>query len=146
MPAVIEMSDAGECPRSENLSTLPMTQHACIEFSFGRYDFYERHLVSRIRRGVELGHAEFDKIISAIRDHYGDRRFGYMSVRREDYSVNPLASRRVIAETSVVAGAFIVPDERARLIFSTEKLFYNVPTLACHTEEEGLAFLSGYLL
>jgi hypothetical protein len=127
------------------LRTLPKAPHREVEFPFGRITLYPRHVEMRARGGVELGHPEFEAMIEVLLAHFEQRPYGYLSVREEDYSVDPMAGKRVVTETGVVAGAFVIRSESARRVLEVEKLFYQRPVRACATVEEGEAFLASHL-
>lgn len=116
-----------------------------VEFNFGCLELYPLHLISRIRGGMHLDEGEFNEMLEAIHGHFGTKPYGYLSDRVEDYSVNPVSARRIVLDTGVVAGAFVIRNDRAREVSNVERLFYDAPVLLCATIEEAEAFLLSHL-
>lgn len=127
--------------------TLSLEKAPCrkVELPFGVFELYPRHVVSRIQEGVNLDRTEVDRMCALFREHFGERGFGYLSIRDVPFSVNPMESRRIVSETSVVAGAFVMSNARSRTILQAEVLFYKRPVLGCESLEEAEAFLAHHL-
>ncbi len=130
-----------------SLSTVLLDKSSVVrvDFPFGSLDLYRDHLISTINGGVNLDHAEVAAMCTAIQEHYGTRSYGFLAHRKNGFSVNPMASRRIVTETSVVAGAFVSDNGRVRAVFESELLFYQRPCAVCATIEEAEIFLARHL-
>ena len=146
-----EMSDSQptgspkSVPRPASTVSLPKDPVKRVSLNFGELEFYPHHMVSRMNAGVHLDEGEFNEILGLIEKHFGIQPYGYLSDRVADYSVNPVSAQRVVSDTTVVAGAFVIRNQRAREVSKVERLFYNAPVLLCATMEEAELFLATHL-
>lgn len=101
-----------------------------VTASFAHLVLYPDHIVVEIHDGVDFREAEANALRQVILDTYGDRPIGYLSMRTASYSVNPIAARVLCNETTLVAAAFVIDDQRRREAFEAERPFYKTPVEA----------------
>jgi len=62
-----------------------------IEFSFGTFEFFPDIIIGKINDGIHYDVECNDLLVTAAIAHYGlDHVLGYISVRENDYSVDPM--------------------------------------------------------
>ncbi len=94
--------------------------------SFGQLTFVDGGvIIGQINHGRNIGEKEMDELIAAIRDQVGGREFVYVSLRSQDYSVDPLQIHRMAKELNFKAGAFVIPSSRRATMVDHERFFYK---------------------
>ena len=83
---------------------------------FATIDFYESVVVCKINTGVTLNIDEVVILHKIYRKYYGEKKFGYIFDRTNDYTINPLAYIKCPYYPDVTA--FAIVTER----FSTKRL------------------------
>lgn len=132
-------------PSRETRPRLDKSGAVRVQLAFGEFTFFRHHLEAHVAGGIEVDHPEVDALITVINAQFNGRPYGYLCVRSQAYAVNPMASRRLVEETSVRAGAFVLTSIRSKLVMEAEKLFYRLPVESFDTLEAAEAFLAGQL-
>ncbi|PKA84272.1 hypothetical protein ATE92_2452 [Ulvibacter sp. MAR_2010_11] len=67
---------------------VPKTKYV-IDIGFATFDLYENYLVATVNEGVLFDTPHLLKFYDIFDTHYYNRPFGYISDRKNDYTINP---------------------------------------------------------
>ncbi len=98
-----------------------------FRLSFGVFKIVDNYIISEVDAGVDYGEACIQESIAFVKREFGDKPFGFISHRINDYSINPASARKGIKETNVVAVAFVLKRSLSFHSFESESAFYNIP-------------------
>jgi hypothetical protein len=98
-----------------------------VTFDFGVAELHQDHMLMVMNEGVTVDSVINARLTDLASDHFGDRQFGYITHRKNSYSVDP----HVYHETSKIenlVGFAIVSDKEIHLTTSqVESMFLNKP-------------------
>ncbi len=60
-----------------------------IDIGFAHMELHEHYVVCTIHEGVVFDTPQVHKLHEVFAEHYHDRPFGYISNRKNDYTINP---------------------------------------------------------
>lgn len=60
-----------------------------LDIDFAHFQLFEHYLVATIHEGVVFDTPQLYKFIEVFDKHYYNRPFGYISDRKNDYTINP---------------------------------------------------------
>jgi len=60
-----------------------------LDKDFAHFELYEHYLVATIHEGVIFDTPELHELIDVFNKHYYNRPFGFISNRKNDYTINP---------------------------------------------------------
>lgn len=97
-----------------------------IELDFTTLNFYPNYVISRVREDVLVGANEVRELITACADFYKKSKFVYISLRENDYNVDPTIY--VTINKLNLAGIAIVSKKAPSLNMAEfEKKFLKIP-------------------
>jgi hypothetical protein len=111
-------------------------------YGFGRFEFHDRFVIAELAEGIDVGAAIVDQAIAAMREHFAERPFGYISNRIHHYSVDPLQTRRGVAELPMAGVAVVAPMSA---VIALELGFYRCPARAFVALDEAVRWVEGLL-
>lgn len=80
-----------------------------------RLDIHDNYTIVTTSEGVNIGFDEVEEIDAVLKRFYNGRLFGMIANRKNRYSINPLAVKKIFADESVVAGAVVGYNLATRL-------------------------------
>ncbi|MCW5520809.1 hypothetical protein J1N09_13255 [Aureitalea sp. L0-47] len=105
---------------------LPSEKHR-ITFDFGVAELHQNYMLMVMNEGITVDSAINTRLTDMAAEHFGDKPFGYITHRKNSYSVDP----NVYHETSKIknlVGFAIVSDKEIHLTTSqVESMFLNKP-------------------
>ena len=107
-----------------------------IDLDFAKIEIYPKFLTSTIQEGVVFGIKHLEKINSVFQEHYPNQKFGYISNRKFDYSVDPICYLESDRFTHLTCIAIWCHNETNLNTTEIEKNFNKKPFEAFYTFEE----------
>jgi hypothetical protein len=107
-----------------------------IRLDFITFEFHDNYVIAELAPDLNVDAEKVDKMIEALREHFGDSPYAYISNRVNDYSLDPTQTRRLITETNLKLAAFVLKRSFSMESLETERMFYNIP-IRSFTEIEG---------
>jgi hypothetical protein len=121
------------------MKTTPKIQ---IDVGFASFELYDTYLIATVSEGVVLGKKEMQTFHKIFLKYYGNRPFGYISNRINDYTVNPLYYKEVEKhDLNIVAISTLCFSEESYKMAVFAEQFFNWPHKAFYTLEECIAFI-----
>lgn len=108
-----------------------------IDIDFAHFDLYEHYLVATIHEGVVFDTPHFQKFHEIFDKHFYNRPFGYISNRKNDYTINPTCYAENDKYDAQIVGiaTLCYSEETYRNAIFTER-FLKWPHKAFYTMEE----------
>ena len=116
-----------------------------VVLSFTTLQFYDNYVVSIVNSGVDLGSDRITELGEVIKKEFGDKPFGYISCRTNDYSLDPIKFMSVIRESNVRAAAFVLTRKISYDSFESEKYFYQLPLATFSDIESAKKWMVEYM-
>ena len=76
-------------------------------FSFGHLEFLNSYAIITCNEGVNIDFSEIEEIEIVTHQVYKEQRFAMIANRKNHYSVNPFAIRRLFSNEKLFAGAIV---------------------------------------
>ena len=70
-------------------------ESSLLDLGFAVFEFYDKYVIATVKEGVVLGQQEMAKFHEIFSEYYGDKHFGYISNRKNDYTINPLYYKEI---------------------------------------------------
>lgn len=116
-----------------------------VELKFGNIKFEDDFVIVTINSGVNVENGVVNQLIEVINQHFAGRSYCYINNHLNDYSIEPLETQRIIAETPVRAMAVLIVSAFSLKNLNIEKLFYDIPLLIATDLEEAKQKLKPFL-
>ncbi|CAZ94541.1 STAS/SEC14 domain-containing protein [Zobellia galactanivorans] len=97
------------------------------QLDVGKIQVYENHMVSLFDEGATLTLERVYQIIGISEIHFRDKNFGYISLRKKSYAVDPTIYTYLRQLDNLKAFAIVSVKEIDMHNFKIEKLFYKKP-------------------
>ncbi|HET8838889.1 MAG TPA: hypothetical protein VFM82_07865 [Flavobacteriaceae bacterium] len=97
------------------------------ELDFTTLHFYEKCVVSVIKEDVNVDQDALEKLWAAMEDFYKDKLYGYISDRKNHYSVNPLIHINSSKTPTLVGMAIVCNSHLKEMTAAFEKRFFAKP-------------------
>ncbi len=98
-----------------------------IELEFTTLEFYESFVVSRLKEGTIFSQKQVQDLIDICSDFYEGKKFVYLSLRINNYNVNPTIYLG-LEKVRNLAGIGIISNNKSTLNMAQfEKNFSKVP-------------------
>jgi len=97
------------------------------QLDIGLVQVYDNYLVSILNEGVTLTLERAYQIIGITEIHFRDRNFGFISLRRKSYAIDPTIYNYIRELDNLKAFAIVSLKEMDMHNFKIEKLFYKKP-------------------
>ncbi|MBF4984872.1 hypothetical protein FNJ87_11185 [Nonlabens mediterrranea] len=66
-----------------------------VELQFGEFQFYPEVIIGKIKEGIHFDMAKNKELVQVATDYYGtEMPVSYISIRENDYSIDPLVHTR----------------------------------------------------
>lgn len=98
-----------------------------IELSFGTFELHDYYTVGIINEGEDLRSQENQDLINLCKKHYTESHFGYISYRKNSYSVDPTVYMETSKLPNLVAIAVVISEPAQKLSATIEKIFFDKP-------------------
>ncbi len=97
------------------------------QLEIGKIQVYENHMVSIFDEGATLTLERAYQIIGISEIHFRNRDFGYISLRKNAYAIDPTIYSYIRELENLKAFAIVSIKEMDMHNFKIEKLFYKKP-------------------
>ncbi|MDO6518973.1 hypothetical protein SAMN05421766_10644 [Zobellia uliginosa] len=97
------------------------------QLDVGKIQVYENYMVSLFDEGATLTLERVYQIIGISEIHFRDKNFGYISLRKKSYAVDPTIYTYLRQLDNLKAFAIVSVKEIDMHNFKIEKLFYKKP-------------------
>ena len=117
-----------------------------LDIGFANFELYEDYLVATVKEGVVLEAKEMEKFHDIFSNHYSNRPFGYISNRKNDYTINPTYYKEIEKYNINLVGIATLCYTNAS--YNTAKFaekFFSWPHEAFFTLEECVAWINQLL-
>ncbi len=117
-----------------------------IAIDFAHFELYEHYLVATIHEGVIFDTPQLHKFHEIFDKHYYNRPFGYISNRKNDYTINPtcyIESKKY--DTNIVGIATLCYSEVTFRNATFAERFFEWPHRAFYTMEECVDWIESLL-
>ncbi|WP_310991957.1 hypothetical protein [Aequorivita marina] len=102
---------------------MPLTLH----FEFGTVQVFENHIVVIMKEGITVKPAHTHNLINIAEKYYKDTYFGYITCRKNSYSVNPLVYLETSKIENLIALAFVSENGLKASNLQVEQIFSKKP-------------------
>lgn len=93
--------------------------------NFGEFEFYEGYFVGRIYDGVNADEKYVEALSRLIYTHYSGSPVIYISDRVNSYSLDPVATKKLIERNNISHALIITHTEPQQISLHTEKILIN---------------------
>jgi len=111
------------------------------QLEIGTIQVYDNHMVSLFEAGATLTLERAYQILGIAEIHFRDKDFGYISLRKNSYAVDPTVYTYFRGLDNLKAFAIVSVKEIDMHNFKIEKLFYKKPMKFFIEFENALAWI-----
>lgn len=118
-------------------------KHTKVEFSFGRFYFFDNFLISELFEGIHFDWEKIQEVIGMIIDHYGEHpQIGHISNRIHSYSIEPQLWLNFYKQYNfIVASAIISYSDFNYMNATIEKHFAKSSLKRCFSLDEAMVWM-----
>ena len=113
-----------------------------IDLGIGVLEFFENHVLGYVNLGVNFDQKERQLFLEACLVHFDDKPFGYVSVRKHSYSINPLIYSELNTVPSLKAFAIVSFSNICTGNAEIEERFYKKPFAIFKSTDEAQEWIS----
>ena len=119
------------------------SENSFLDVGFASFQFYDNYVIATVREGVVLGQEEMAKFHEVFVNQYGDNPFGYISNRKNDYTINPLYYKEIEKyNINIVAIATLCYSKESYDMALFAEQFFSWPHAAFYTLEDCISFIN----
>ncbi len=100
-----------------------------VESKFGTLAFEGDFVIATINSEVNVGKETVNWAIKHVNQKFANQSYCYIDNHLNDYSIDPIETERLFAETPLKAYAIVVSSPFSLQNLFMEKLFYTAPVL-----------------
>ncbi|MDC8004110.1 hypothetical protein POV27_08600 [Aureisphaera galaxeae] len=108
-----------------------------ISLDFAKVTLYPNLMIASVNEGVVFDQAELKEFYNIFNTYYPNKLFGYISDRRNDYTVNPTSYLTSSSHPNLAAIAIVCQSEESYQMAQFEKQFYKRPFKVFYDMQEG---------
>lgn len=98
-----------------------------LQFEFGTVDVYDHYLLAVMKEGITIKPKHNDTLVHIANEYFNDRRFGYITFRKNSYAVNPQVYKETSKIKNLAAFAIVANSEVSFKNAALEKTFFKKP-------------------
>ncbi len=107
-----------------------------INLDFVQVEIHANYLISTIQEGIVFSTAHLETFYTLFETHYPNKKFGYISNRKFDYSVDPTCYKDAVKYPNLLGFAVWCHSEASFNTTQFEKSFNSKPFEGFYTFEE----------
>lgn len=107
-----------------------------INLSFSVLEIYEDLIISSVNEGIVFDSPELAQIHSVFETHFKGKKFGFISNRKNDYTVTPTAFIKVFKNSGLKGVAILCHSKASYDNSLFVKKFYSKPYKSFYTIEK----------
>ncbi|QLE00019.1 STAS/SEC14 domain-containing protein [Galbibacter sp. BG1] len=92
---------------------------------FGNIEIYPTFAIGIVNDGIDLSLEDISELATIAEIHFRDREFGYISLRKNSYAINPALYNYIKELNNLKAIAIVSDKEIFKHNFKIEKYFYG---------------------
>jgi len=112
-----------------------------ISLDFASLEFYDNYVIATINEGVVFDKHHFNIFNDLFEEQYPNQKYGYISMRKYDYTVNPTCYINANEFPNLIGMAVCCFSQLSHDIANFEKSFYKKPMEAFFSQEACVAWL-----
>lgn len=97
------------------------------ELNFVVLKFHENYVLSELKEGIVLGQEELNRLVKTCTDFYKGKKFVYISLRINNYNVNPVVYLKLKEVKSLAGIAIVCSHANCYSTASFERSFSKIP-------------------
>ncbi|AFL82289.1 hypothetical protein Aeqsu_2842 [Aequorivita sublithincola DSM 14238] len=98
-----------------------------VYFEFGLVEIYKYFVIVVMKEGITVKPEYNADLESLAEKYFKDKKFGYITNRKNSYAVNPMIYLKTSEIQNLVAFAVVSPDGMKATNLEVEKLFLKKP-------------------
>lgn len=119
------------------------SENSFLDVGFANFQFYDIYVIATVGEGVVLGKEEMAKFYEVFENQYGDKPFGYISNRKNDYTINPLYYKEIEKyNINIVGVATLCYSKESYDMALFAEQFFSWPHAAFYTLEDCISFIT----
>ena len=116
-----------------------------LSLTYAELELHEQYVISTIKEDQVLDKEQIEEMREIFYDHFGDRKWVYVSNRKNKYNVNPVIYIDLIQRKSLIGIAIVRRESDGALTANFEKQFATIPFEMFDNKAEALAWANGML-
>jgi len=116
-----------------------------ISLAYARLELHERLAISTIFEDQILDRDKIEEMRTIFNDHFGNRKWVYISNRKNKYNVNPVIYIDLIRKYTLVGIAIVLSEHDGAQIANFEKQFATIPFEMFDNQTEAMVWAQGLL-
>lgn len=106
---------------------MPTSPQRILHFDFAKLELFENYIIATIRDGILFDIKEQQQLYQVFKTYYAEQPFGYISNRKNDYTVNPTTYLQATHFENLVGMGVICYSEVSIQNAHFERSFYDRP-------------------
>lgn len=98
-----------------------------IKLDLGEFQVFDNYVVVIMNEGITVEPEHNDVLVEISEKYFSNRPFGYITIRKNSYGVNPLVYLSTSKLENLVAFAVVCNDGLKESNLKIEKLFFKKP-------------------
>lgn len=116
-----------------------------LNFDFGEVLIFDNYIVVEMKEGIVVK-PEYNQNLIDVRDNYFfDRPFGYISHRKNSYSVNPNIYLKTSKISNLIGFAIVIDSDKKIDNSLLEQKFLKQPIKTFNTIEKAVAWINSLI-
>jgi len=111
-----------------------------ISLSYINLEFYDSYVIATIKEDQIFEKDKIEELRKIFYDHFGHKKFVYISDRKYKYNVNPIIYLDLVQRNTLLGMALIIREIDVYNIANFEKQFAKVPFEMFCTKDEALVW------
>jgi len=97
------------------------------QLDIGKVQVFDDHMVSIFNEGITMTKERVFQLIGIMEIHFRNKNFGYLSLRKNSYAIDPMVYNQIREIENMKAFAVVSIKEIDMHNFNIERLFYKKP-------------------
>ena len=116
-----------------------------LDLPYTHLEFFPSYVISTFKEGQVLEKEIIEELRILLEEFYGERKFVWLSNRKNKYNVNPLVYMNLIQKNILLGMAVILNGSEGAQNANFEKQFASFPFEIFDTMDEALAWTQSLL-
>ncbi|MCX2680872.1 STAS/SEC14 domain-containing protein [Galbibacter sp. EGI 63066] len=95
------------------------------QFDFGEVKIYPSFAIGIMNDGIDLDLEILSELTTIVEKHYRNKYYGYISLRKNSYSVNPILYTYIKKSTNLKSIAIVSEKDIFKYNFKIEQYFFS---------------------
>ncbi|RTE53369.1 STAS/SEC14 domain-containing protein [Arenibacter aquaticus] len=97
------------------------------QLDIGKVQVFDDHMISIFNEGITMTKERVFQLIGIMEIHFRNKNFGYISLRKNSYAIDPMVYNQIREIENMKALAVVSIKEIDMHNFNIERLFYKKP-------------------